>query len=396
VPQRQWRQRARATISERQNLLSLTLSFWLPASGRVRWRDVADCLVVQQIRNEDRWTRPPRLAGVVSARALGPEDAFCRLLGGISPLRPDVVLDARKALSRVKPDWVDAWPWSEGEAVLEQGEVEPVRYDAAMVKPPKGSLAPRVFACLIQGPRTAEEIATELRAPLRDISLTLVVGQRAGWSRRLEPQTEARWRIKVAVRRRLRHAQLSPLGLCLLSRPRHPAVVSSRLASIADAQVTMALRALQDDPELVTAMATEWPMVLPKSVWTPFEAKYHRLRMDLAIWTPRSEDYPTIDIEQETSLQCLNDRVRSHVRSALTVAAISMAHVELWFTYRSKDGVRSTRIERAILGLPTRQPVYRGSATIGLCPLSAAMERAPWNSPHGRVIVEPPWKYKVG
>jgi len=62
---------------------------------------VADCLVVQQSRNESRWTRPPKLAGVVPVRALGPEDAFCRLLGGISPLRPDVVLDARKALSRV-------------------------------------------------------------------------------------------------------------------------------------------------------------------------------------------------------------------------------------------------------------------------------------------------------
>jgi hypothetical protein len=62
---------------------------------------VADCLVVQQSRNESRWTRPPTLAGVVPVRALGPEDAFCRLLGGISPLRPDVVLDARKALSRV-------------------------------------------------------------------------------------------------------------------------------------------------------------------------------------------------------------------------------------------------------------------------------------------------------
>jgi hypothetical protein len=79
----------------------------------------------------------------------------------------------------------------------------------------------------------------------------------------------------------------------------------------------------------------------------------------------------------------------------LTVAAISMAHVELWFTYRSKD-VRSTRIERAILGLPTRQPVYRGSATIGLCPISAALERAPWNSPHGNIIVEPPWRYRAG
>jgi len=64
--------------------------------------------------------RLPTLAGVVLVRALGPEDAFCRLLGGISPLRPDVVLDARKALSRVTLALTDGArrPLAPGRAVL--------------------------------------------------------------------------------------------------------------------------------------------------------------------------------------------------------------------------------------------------------------------------------------